>query len=178
MHCSPAVLLQVSKQSWTGELSRNFQLALLMFMCKLNAAYYLSQTCSWVAYKHMFIWSLHSCYKLLYVAYLDRQDVKSLDVSNSLCNTHCTQAVLPSRLMKQQFAHVLLCKPTMTCCCRWQSRLAHHAVQLVGQEDEDDLYFESGQHSQEILKLMVWPSQINMLLRIPCVALLVACLVS
>lgn len=39
--------------------------------------------------------------------------------------------------------------------CRWQSRLAHEAVQLVGKEDEDDLYFESGQHSQDFLKLLV-----------------------
>ena len=39
--------------------------------------------------------------------------------------------------------------------CRWQARIAKQAVDLVGKEEEDDLYFEGGQHSQEFVKLVV-----------------------
>ena len=67
--------------------------------------------------------------------------------------TLAAQAV-PANGLMQEYTHVSLLAPNPVC-CRWQSRLAHQAVQLVGQEDEDDLYFESGQHSQEFLKLMV-----------------------
>ena len=39
--------------------------------------------------------------------------------------------------------------------CRWQSRIARQAVELVGKEEEEDLYFEGGHHSQEFVKLVV-----------------------
>ena len=38
---------------------------------------------------------------------------------------------------------------------RWQSRIARQAVELVGQEETDDLFFEQGHHSQELIKLVV-----------------------
>ena len=38
---------------------------------------------------------------------------------------------------------------------RWQSRVARQAVELVGQEETDDLFFEQGHHSQELVKLVV-----------------------
>lgn len=42
-----------------------------------------------------------------------------------------------------------------TTVCRWQSRIARQAVELVGKEEEEDLYFEGGHHSQEFVKLVV-----------------------
>ena len=38
---------------------------------------------------------------------------------------------------------------------RWQSRIAKQAGELVGKEEEEDLYFEGGHHSQEFVKLVV-----------------------
>ncbi|KAL3133459.1 hypothetical protein ABBQ38_007322 [Trebouxia sp. C0009 RCD-2024] len=38
---------------------------------------------------------------------------------------------------------------------RWQSKIAKQAVELVGQEETDDLYFDQGHHSQELVKLVV-----------------------
>ncbi|DBA74342.1 hypothetical protein WJX77_011104 [Trebouxia sp. C0004] len=37
---------------------------------------------------------------------------------------------------------------------RWQSRIAKQAGELVGKEEEEDLYFEGGHHSQEFVKLV------------------------
>ena len=39
--------------------------------------------------------------------------------------------------------------------CRWQSKIAKQAVELVSLEDKDDLYFEKGHHSQEFVNLVV-----------------------
>lgn len=38
---------------------------------------------------------------------------------------------------------------------RWQSRIAKQAGELVGKEEEEDLYFEGGHHSQDFVKLVV-----------------------
>lgn len=45
--------------------------------------------------------------------------------------------------------------------CRWQNRIAKQAVELVGKEEEEDLYFEGGHHSQEFVKLVVSPPSIT-----------------
>ena len=38
---------------------------------------------------------------------------------------------------------------------RWQRRIAKQAGELVGKEEEEDLYFEGGHHSQDFVKLVV-----------------------
>ena len=47
-------------------------------------------------------------------------------------------------------------------------------MELVGKEEEDDLYFEGGHHSQELVKLVVslifWLDQLQLQLRTSTIA--------